>query len=116
MDIGNILYVYLTDLKSNLVMLQTLKPDKFCKVVGITPVKGGKDGEQYMKYELQSLYNKNKVYIVNNYLSPYQYCTLEELENTMEEVKELIQPERFKDMSYLLNKTKEAIMNDGKDI
>lgn len=116
MNVGNIMYVYLTDLKNTLVMLQALKPDKFCKVISMTPVKGGSENEQYMKYELQSLYNDKKIYTVNNYLSPYQYCSLEDLEKTLEEVKELILPERLEDMIYLLKKTKESIKNDDKNI
>lgn len=116
MNIGNVMYIYLTDLKKNLVMLQTLKADKFCKVISMTPVKGGSENEQYMKYELQSLYNDKKIYTVNNYLSPYQYCSLEELEKTLEEVKELILPERLEDMNYLLKKIKESVNNDNKDL
>lgn len=106
MEIGNIIYLHMFDIESILLVTQELKADRFCKVTDITPVKGGPEGEQYIKFKVQSLFT-NKVYEINNYFGPYSGISLNTLEELLETHKDDFVPEKLKDMTYLIDKVKE---------
>ena len=107
MQIGDIVYLYIIDLISVLAVKQELIPNRFCKITDITPVKGGTKEHQYLKYEVVSLLGEEK-YTVNNYLSPYKYCSIEELETAIDNLKEDLVEEKYEDMKYLIKKIKET--------
>lgn len=58
MEIGNIIYLHIFDLEPILLVTQELKEERFCKIIEVTPVKGGKEGEQYINYKVQSLFTE----------------------------------------------------------
>ena len=108
MEIGNIVYLYTIDLLSVIAVKQSLIPERFCKVTCIKPVKGGTEETKYLEYTATSLLGE-EVYTFNNYLSPYQYCNLEELETNIESIKPKLLDEKYNDMKQLIDKIKEAI-------
>lgn len=108
MELGNILYLHIIDFEPILLVTQEINKDRFCKVINAIPVKGGRKDEQYMKYQLQSL-TTNKIYEINNYLSPYQAKTIEELENILKENEDFILPERLIEMYQTIEAIKNMI-------
>jgi hypothetical protein len=108
MQLGDIVYLYVIDLPSVLAIKQNLNPNRFCKITDIKTVKGGTDKEQYLEYKASSLLGEEE-YTFNNYLSPYQYCSIETLENAIEEVKDILLEEKLEDMQYIIKKVKELI-------
>lgn len=108
MELGNILYLHIIELEPILLVSQEINKDRFCKVIKTIPVSGGKKDEQYMKYQLQSL-TTNKIYEINNYLSPYNIKTIEELENYLQQYEEFILPERLLKMYETIEEIKEMI-------
>lgn len=108
MQIGDIAYLYIIDLTSIIAVKQELIPNRFCKITNITPVKGGTKEHQYLKYEATSLLGE-ETYTINNYLSPYKYCSIEDLEIVIEDLKENLVEEKYEDMKYLIKKIKETV-------
>lgn len=106
MQIGDIVYLYVIDLPSILAVKQELIPNRFCKITNITSVKGGTKEHQYLKYEVVSLLGE-ETFIINNYLSPYKYSSIEELETVIDNLKEDLVEEKYEDMKYLIKKIKE---------
>ena len=108
MQIGDIVYLYIIDLLPVLAVKQNLIPNRFCRITNIKTVKGGTDEEQYLEYEATSLLG-DETYTFNNYLSSYQYCSLEAIEQAVEDLKPQLLEERYEDMKYLIKKVKEII-------
>lgn len=108
MQIGDIIYLYTIDLLSIIAVKQELIPNRFCKVTKITPVKGGTSEHQYLKYEATSLLG-DETYTINNYLSPYKYCSIEELETIIEDLKEDLVQKKYDDIKNLISEIKEII-------
>ena len=107
MEIGNIIYLHIFDIEPIVLVTQELTADRFCKVIEITPIKGGTEGEQYINYKVQSLFT-DKIYEVNNYFGPYSGISLGNLEELLNAHKDDFVPEKLEDMMYLLNKVKET--------
>lgn len=107
MQIGDIVYLYTIDLNPVLAIKQELIPNRFCRISNITTVKGGSNKEQYLQYSATSLLDDNITYTINNYLSPYKYCSLEELEQSIEFLKDGLVEENYDNMKYLIKKIKE---------
>lgn len=108
MQIGDIVYLYTIDLMSVLAIKQSLIPNRFCKIIDTKVVKGGTEKEQYIEYKAVSLLG-DTTYTFNNYLSPYQYCSIETVEKTIDELKPNLLEDKFEDMQYLIKKIKEII-------
>ena len=105
--IGNIVYLYLLDLENTLAVRQELIKDRFCKVIEANAIKGGSNNEQYMQYKLQSL-NSDRIYTTNNYLSPYRFCLLSELEESIENISSILREDKLKEMKQILEEIKTA--------
>ena len=90
-----------------LAVKQELIDNRFCKITDITPVKGGSKEHQYLKYEAVSLLS-GETYTINNYLSPYKFCSIETLEKAIDDLKEDLVEEKYEDMKYLIKKIKET--------
>ena len=105
MQIGDIVYLYIIDLPSVLAEKQNLNPKRFCKITEINTVKGGTEKEQYLQYKASSMLSEEE-YTFNNYLSPYQYCSLETVENVIEELKPNLLEDKYEDMQYIIKKIK----------
>lgn len=104
--IGNIVYLHLFKLPETLAVKQSLDKHRFVKIIEETPVQGGKQGEQYIKYKGESLYNSKKVYEFNNYLSPFNYSTLEDLDSIVESLKNILLPSNYDDIINMINEVK----------
>ena len=107
--VGNIVYLYLLDLENNLAVRQEVIEDRFCKIIEENYVKGGNDTERYIKYKLESL-NSKEIYNNNNYLSPYKFCNLQTLEETIEKLSDILQEDRKKIMLDTIDKIKEVYL------
>ena len=105
--IGNIVYLYLLDLENTLAVRQELIKDRFCKVIEANAIKGGSNDEQYMQYKLQSL-NSDRIYTTNNYLSPYRFCLLSELEESIENISSILREDKLEEMKQILEEIKTA--------
>lgn len=105
--LGNIVYLYTLDLENTLAVRQELIKDRFCKIIETNKIQGGSNDEKYMQYKLESLTTK-KVYIVKNYLSVYNFCTLEDLQKSIEKVSPIISEEKLNKIYEILNEIKEA--------
>lgn len=107
--LGNIVYVYLLNLENTLAIRQELIKDRFCKVIEAKAIKSGDDKEhmKYMQYKLQSL-NSDEVYTTNNYISPYRFCSLSELEQTIEKILPVLQEDKLKEMNEIIEEIKTA--------
>lgn len=103
--LGNIVYLCLLDLESNLAIRQELIKERFCKVIEEKPVKGGNGDEQYIQYKLESIIT-NDIYLVNNYLSPYRFCDLNTLESKIEKVSPLIAKDKLEKMKQIIDEIK----------
>lgn len=103
--LGNIVYLYLLDLENNLAVRQELIKDRFCKVIEEKVVKGGNEDEKYIQYKLESLYT-GKTYLTNNYLSPYRFCDLSALEETIEKISPLMQEDKLESIRQLIDEIK----------
>lgn len=108
MQIGDIIYLYTIDLLSVIAVKQELIPNRFCKVTEITPVRGGTSEHQYLKYKVTSLLG-DEIYTINNYLSPYKYCSIEELETIIEDLKEDLIEKKYDNIKHLISEIKEII-------
>lgn len=106
MQKGDIVYLYIIDLLPVIAVKQELVPNRFCKITDIKTVKGGSKEHQYLEYEATSLLGED-TYIINNYLSPYKYCSIEELEQAIDSIQEELVKEKYEDMKYLIKKVKE---------
>lgn len=106
--LGNIVYVFLLDLENQLAVRQELNKDRFCKVINSIAVKGGSNDEKYMQYELQSL-TTNKVYKINNYLSPYKFCDLKDLEDTIEKLSIVLSEDNKNTMKQTIQEINDII-------
>ena len=98
--IGNIVYLHLFKLPETLAVKQSLDKHRFVKIIEETPVQGGKQGEQYIKYKGESFYE------FNNYLSPFNYSTLEDLDNVVESLKNILLPSNYDDIINMINEVK----------
>ena len=107
--VGNIVYLYLLDLENNLAVRQEVIEDRFCKIIEENYVKGGNATERYLQYKLESL-NSKEVYDTNNYLSPYKFCNLQTLEETIEKLSDILQEDRKKIMLDTIDKIKEVYL------
>ena len=105
--IGNIVYLYLLNLENTLAVRQELIKDRFCKVIEANAIKGGSNNEQYMQYKLQSL-NSDRIYTTNNYLSPYRFCLLSELEESIENISSILREDKLEEMKQILEEIKTA--------
>lgn len=105
--IGDIVYLYLLDLENNLAIRQELVKDRFCKIIEVNRIKSVSDEDNYLQYKLESLETK-KVYVVNNYLSPYNFCHLIDLEKSIEKVSSIIREDNLKKIYETLTEIKEA--------
>lgn len=108
MELGNIIYLHLFDIEPIILVTQELKADRFCKVIDITPIKGGKEGEQYLNYKVQSLFT-NKIYEINNYIGPYSGISIEAVEEIINNHKNDFVEQKLEDMLYLIEKVKDMI-------
>lgn len=107
--VGNIVYLYLLDLENNLAVRQEIIEDRFCKIIEENFIKGGNATERYLQYKLESL-NSKEVYDINNYLSPYKFCNLQTLEETIEKLSDILQEDRKQIMLDTINKIKEEYL------
>lgn len=107
--LGNILYLHVHSLSDLIAVNQELNPSRFVRVIEEIPVKGGREGEQYMQYKAQSLFDESRIYCINNYLSPFNYVTLEELKNTINDLSYILLPERVSKMNSILDEVDEII-------
>ena len=108
--IGNIVYVYLLNLENTLAIRQEIIKDRFCKVIEAKAVKSGEGNEsdmKYMQYKLQSLHS-NEIYNTNNYISPYRFCSLSELEQTIEKISPILQEDKLELMNNIIEEIKTA--------
>lgn len=105
--IGNIVYLYLLDLENTLAVRQELIKDRFCKVIEVNAIKDSNNDNKYMQYKLQSL-NSGKTYTTNNYLSPYRFCLLSELEDSIESVSSIVREDKLETMKQILEEIKTA--------
>lgn len=103
--LGSIVYLYLLDLENNLAIRQELIKDRFCKVIEEKVVKGGSENEQYMQYKLESIFT-GKIYLTNNYLSPYNFCDLKTLEETIERLSSLMEDNKLESIKQLIDEVK----------
>lgn len=104
--IGNVFYLHIFKLPETLAVKQTLDKSRFVRIIEETPVAGGKQGEQYMQYKAQSLTDKNKVYTINNYLSPFNYTSIKELEEILESLNDILIPEQLEQMLAVIEEIK----------
>lgn len=104
--IGNIVYIHLFKLPETLAVKQSLDKNRFVKIIEETPVQGGKQGEQYMKYKGESLYDNKKVFEFNNYLSSFNYSTINDLETTVEGLKDILLTDNYNDIINMINEVK----------
>lgn len=104
--IGNIVYLHLFKLPEILAVKQSLDKNRFIKVIEETPVQGGKQGEQYMKYKGISLYDNKKVYEFNNYLSPFNYSTINDIETIVENLKNILLSNNYNDIIKIIDEVK----------
>ncbi len=107
--LGNIVYLCLLDIDNNLAIRQEVIEDRFCKVIEENYVKGGSNDEKYIQYKLKSL-NSGEIYDINNYLSPYKFCNLQTLEETIEKLSNILQEERKEVMLNTINNIKEKYL------
>lgn len=105
--IGNIVYLHVYKLAETLAVKQSLDKTRFVKIVEEIPVKGGKQDEQYMQYKAVSLMDPDKIYTINNYLSPYNFSNLKELEEILDFIEPVVDPNRMEDMYTILYEIKE---------
>lgn len=105
--LGNVFYLHLFKLPETLAVKQTLDKVRFVKIIEEIPVSGGKEGEQYMQYKAQSLIDKNKIYTINNYLSPFNYTSIKDLESVLDSLKDIIIPEQMEQMLAVIEEIKE---------
>ena len=79
-----------------------------CEYNSISPVYDNSFGifRNYLQYKLESL-NSKEVYDTNNYLSPYKFCNLQTLEETIEKLSDILQEDRKKIMLDTIDKIKE---------
>lgn len=107
MQIGDIVYLYTIDLNPIIAVKQELIPNRFCKITDIETVKGGSEEHQYLEYKAASILGES-TYTINNYLSPYKYCSIEELEQSIEYLQDNLVEDKCNDMKYLIKKIKES--------
>lgn len=105
--LGDILYLYIHDINSLLAVNQELNPARFVRVIEEMPVIGGKKDEQYMRYKAQCIFDDSKIYTINNYLSPFKYINLKELNKAIDDTKYLLTEERISAMNSILEKVNE---------
>lgn len=103
--LGNIVYLHLFKLVEVLAVKQELDKNRFVKIIKEIPVKGGKENEQYMQYEAVSLID-NKVYTINNYLSPFNFTTIGDLEISLDYLEPMIETSRMADMRSIIDDIK----------
>lgn len=104
--LGNIVYLYVCDLTDILSVKQELNKNRFAKITKETPIKGGKNGEQYIQYEATSLVT-GKIFSLNNYLSSYNYVSINELENTLKFLEPIVKDIKLKEMYNMIEEIKE---------
>lgn len=105
--LGNIVYLHMFKLAETLAVKQEMDKNRFVKIIEETPVKGGKQGEQYMEYKAVSLFNPDKIYTINNYLSPFNFTDLSELEMILDFIEPTVDPIRMEKMYSILHEIKE---------
>lgn len=105
--IGNIVYLYTLDLENTLAIRQELIKDRFCKIIEANKIKGSTNDEKYMQYKLESLATK-KIYVINNYLSPYRFCTITDLEESIEKISSIMVEEKLNKINEIIAEIKEA--------
>lgn len=104
--LGNVFYLHMFKLADVLSVKQSLDKARFVKITKETPVKGGSKDEQYMQYEATSLIDNKKVYTVNNYLSPFNLTSINELEMTLDYLKPVLQTDKLKEMEQIIDEIK----------
>lgn len=109
--IGSIVYLHMYKLAETLAVKQVLDKNRFVKIIEETPVKGGKQDEQYMQYKAVSLLDPNKVYTINNYLSPFNFTDLSELEMVLDFIEPAIDTSRMEAMYSILHEIKQLEQN-----
>lgn len=104
--LGNIVYIHMYKLAETLAVRQEIDKNRFAKIVKEIPVKGGKQGEQYMQYEAVSLFNPNKTYTLNNYLSPFNLTSISELEMILDFIEPVVDATRLEKMRSIVDEIK----------
>ena len=104
--LGNIVYLHMYKLAETISVQQELNKNRFVKIVKEIPVKGGKQGEQYMQYEAVSLFDDKKVFTINNYLSPFNFTDINELEMTLDYLEPVLDKSRLETMLATIEKIK----------
>lgn len=105
--LGNIVYLHMFKLADTLAVKQELDKSRFVKITKEIPVAGGKQGEQYMQYEAVSLFDNKKVYTVNNYLSPFNFTSINELEMILDYLEPILDASQLEKMQLVLEEIKE---------
>lgn len=113
MELGKIVYLYICNFEEGLLVRQKLNKDRFCKVVDIIPVKGGDEKNQYLQYVVKSLF-ADRTYTINNYLSSYNYCELNDIDIFIEKYKNKLAPQVIENMENILKEVKEKTKEEGK--
>lgn len=113
MEIGKIVYLYVCNFEEGLLVRQKLIKDRFCKVIDIIPVKGGDDNNQYLQYVVKSIF-ADRTYTINNYLSSYNFCELNDIDIFIDKYKNILAPEKIEAMKNILKEVKEKTEEEGK--
>ena len=104
--LGNIVYLHMFKLADTLAVKQELDKSRFVKIIKEIPVAGGKQEEQYIQYEAVSLFDDNKIYKINNYLSPFNFTSINELEMTLDYLEPILDPSQLEKMQSILDEIK----------
>lgn len=104
--LGNIVYLHMFKLADTLAVKQELDKSRFVKIIKEIPVAGGKQEEQYMQYEAVSLFDDKKIYKINNYLSPFNFTSINELEMTLDYLEPILNPSQLEKMQSILDEIK----------